>query len=183
LYLCIVFIQLIEFYGWVIFKFFNETTAWFLYLFSEFSFTLLFGYFFITIIKKPQFLTRKQESLSDDFIHTMKMKIDKAIIEDKAYCISELNLTMLASITETSKSDITKYLNTTLNKNFNQFITSNRIEESIIQLKKFSHQEKSIENILHDVGYNSKSVFYSAFKAKVGMTPKQYRKKIEENKH
>ena len=175
LYLIMTFIKVYEYYSWVIFKLIEKTTAWYIYLFLEVIMTAILSYFFIKIIKRPKLLHTKEKK-DETFINEMKKIIDKAMNENKLYRLSEINLTYLAQEINVPKNHITQYLNNSLNKNFNQYITEFRIDESKDLLKKFSSKEKSVENILYEVGYNSKSVFYTAFKAQVGLTPKQYRK-------
>ncbi len=57
-------------------------------------------------------------------------------------------------------------------KNFNQFLNSYRLTEAS---EKLSTEDSPISSIALDIGFVSLSSFNSAFKARFGMTPSQYR--------
>lgn len=59
--------------------------------------------------------------------------------------------------------------------NFYDFLNSYRIEEAK-RLFIEKQDELTISEVLYDVGFNSKSVFNTLFKKKVGMTPSEFKK-------
>ena len=61
-------------------------------------------------------------------------------------------------------------------KNFYDLINTHRVEEAKKRLID-SNNTKTILEILYEVGFNSKSVFNSAFKKNTGFTPTEFRKK------
>jgi AraC-like DNA-binding protein len=73
---------------------------------------------------------------------------------------------------------LSQIINELLNKNFYEFINDYRINAAIEMMSNQKYKKKSIENILYEVGYNSRSTFFTIFKAKTGMTPKIFRKKL-----
>jgi AraC-like DNA-binding protein len=71
---------------------------------------------------------------------------------------------------------VSQVLNMAMNQNFYDFINSFRVNESKKLMAEASNNEKTILEILHKSGFNSKSVFNSAFKKHAGMTPREYKK-------
>ncbi|MDH5721689.1 MAG: helix-turn-helix domain-containing protein, partial [Spirochaetia bacterium] len=64
---------------------------------------------------------------------------------------------------------------------FFEFINSKRIEEAKNILTE--EPDANILNICYDIGFNSPSVFYRAFKKETGMNPKEFIKKtLKKNK-
>jgi len=95
---------------------------------------------------------------------------------EKPYFTSSLTVGELAK-----KIDIpVKYLSQIINENFNQnffdFINSYRIEEAKNILLNSQENKKTVLEILYEVGFNSKSVFNTAFKKNTGLTPTQFKK-------
>jgi len=94
---------------------------------------------------------------------------------DKPYLDSTLTLYDLSGQVKIPPHHLSQILNTCLNKNFFDFINSYRIEESKKLLSNSNHSKKTILQIVYDTGFNSKSVFNTAFKKFTGMTPSQFR--------
>lgn len=161
----------------------TESSSWIIFVISESIFTMGIAYFFIQVVAKPKIL--KFEKISEIMPNALKKMIrenlDKVILEDKIYLTPNLNLTKLADKIHVSSSDLTIYLNKVLNKNFNQFVTDYRIEESKQLLHANYKNKLNVEQVMYASGFNSKSVFNTAFKNKTGMTPSQFKKEALKN--
>jgi len=64
--------------------------------------------------------------------------------------------------------------------NYYEFINRYRIEEAKRMLTSAEHKSTTITDIYLQVGFNSKSVFYTFFKKIEGITPTQYRKNSDQ---
>lgn len=104
-------------------------------------------------------------------------KLNDYIKNEKPYIDPLLSLNGLAKSLSISTRILSQVINNSLKQNFFNLIGSYRIEEAKEMLSKYNYQEKSILEILYDVGFNSKSSFNNIFKKKTGMTPSEYRKK------
>jgi AraC-like DNA-binding protein len=65
-----------------------------------------------------------------------------------------------------------------LNKHFFDFINEYRINDAKKLLKDPTKKEITVLEILYQVGFNSKSSFYTAFKKATNQTPTAYRKSV-----
>ena len=90
--------------------------------------------------------------------------------------IPSLSLNDLAGKLLMSPRILSQVINGSMNQNFFDFVNSYRIEEAKRILLDPSSQHKTILEILYEVGFNSKSVFHSAFKKHANTTPTQFRK-------
>lgn len=105
-----------------------------------------------------------------------KSQLTKFLINEKPYLDPGLTLQVLSEKVSIPIRCLSQIINDTYNKNFNDFINSYRIEESIRMLSDRSNGSKTILEIAYYVGFNSKSSFYEAFKKYTGGTPKNYQK-------
>jgi AraC-like DNA-binding protein len=75
-----------------------------------------------------------------------------------------------------------RLLSNIINRHFNchffEFINSYRIDEAKHMLSNQNQSDKTVLDIMLDVGFNSKATFNTLFKKKVGMTPSEYRKSV-----
>ncbi|NVK52113.1 MAG: AraC family transcriptional regulator [Flavobacteriaceae bacterium] len=168
----------LEFYGWQVFNLFDKSFAWIIYLISEFIFLFSLVYFFYSVITNSKLLPlkiKKRNLLPENKIELIGNKINHALNTDKLFKNPDLNLKRFAKEISVTPNEITNFTNSILNKNFSKLIIEYRIKESQYLLKKYSTNEKTIETIMYESGFNSKSVFYTAFKKETGMTPKTYR--------
>lgn len=97
---------------------------------------------------------------------------------EKPYLNSSVDLQSLAHSLSIKPHHLSQVFNEILHQNFYDFINSYRIKESQSFLADQTHQEATILEILYQIGFNSKSVFNSAFKKHTGMTPTEYRKSL-----
>ena len=83
----------------------------------------------------------------------------------------------LAEQISVSASLLSHIINTSLNKNFYDFINFYRVQESQQMLLENVQGHRTILEILYEAGFNSKSVFNQAFKKHTGMTPTEFVRK------
>ena len=63
-----------------------------------------------------------------------------------------------------------------IGQHFFDFVNSYQINLAAEMLVTYEQQQKTVLEILYEVGFNSKSSFNTAFKKHLLMTPSQYRK-------
>ena len=103
-------------------------------------------------------------------------KLEKLMREQKLYRDPELSLDSLAIRLSISKHLLSQTLNDYLKQSFHHYINDHRIREACFMLRENRHF--SIEAIGHEVGFHSRSSFFSSFKRIMGMTPSKYRASI-----
>ncbi len=102
----------------------------------------------------------------------------KELMEDeKLFCDEDLTLHRTAMHLSITDHQLSEFLNSNLDTNFNGFVNSYRVREAMEML--IREPDRSILSIAYSVGFNSKSVFYSSFTKTAGMSPKEYRKRCD----
>ncbi len=104
-------------------------------------------------------------------------KIKQEIKERKLYRNPKLNLRLLAEQLDIKEKQLSGLMNQYAQMNFYTFINSFRIEEFKELLDSPKGGQLSILGLAKEVGFSSKSTFYSAFKTLVGMTPTEFQLK------
>jgi len=165
----------------------NIKILYLFYISGEIVFLVFISLLFLKGIKQPNvFFGIIEESSKGKYEKTAipelqrksyQKKISQLMEEEKPYLDPFLNIKELAKKIAIPTHHLSQVINSSFDKNFFDFINSYRIEESKKLLTKYSAQEKTILEILYDCGYNSKSVFNTAFKKHTGLTPTQYRDK------
>ena len=84
-----------------------------------------------------------------------------------------LKLSDLASKLHILPHTLSQLLNENMEKSFSQFLNEYRIKEACELIKE--NDNRKLETIGYDVGYNSKSTFYAAFKKITGTTPAKFK--------
>ena len=133
--------------------------------------------------KKPT--TSNQAITKEIIIDDKKTKqvlkhLDK--MEEQAYFLNtDCNLRSMAKKAKTNATYLTKIINTAKAKNFNDYINDLRIEYVLKRLKEDkTFRLFSIKSIANEIGYKSDYSFTKHFKAKTGLNPSYYIKKIKE---
>ncbi|MEE9407157.1 MAG: AraC family transcriptional regulator [Polaribacter sp.] len=103
-------------------------------------------------------------------------EIDAYINKNKSYLDSNLTLTSLSEIFNLSEGYLSQLINTNTGINFSTYINQLRIEESKILLTNPAYKNYTIIAVALESGFNSKSVFYVAFKKQEGISPSEFKK-------
>jgi len=116
---------------------------------------------------QPQLFIETNEHIS---------QLKKWMDHEKPYLDSELSLEKLAQQIQMEEKELSLLINHTIGKHFFDFINEYRISDAKSLLKNPDMSKMTVLEILYQVGFNSKSSFYTAFKKEVGITPVKYRK-------
>jgi AraC-like DNA-binding protein len=97
--------------------------------------------------------------------------------EEALYRRESLTIGALARLLGTQEYLLRRAINGQLGyRNFNDFLHSYRITEACTRLRSQDESVRPIVSIALDLGYNSIGPFNRAFKARVGMTPTEFRR-------
>lgn len=118
----------------------------------------------------------ERSSLTEEKARAILEKLLRLMEQDKPYTDSDLKLSRLASMISVTPNHLSQVVNDTLQQNFFDFVNSYRIDEAKTLMFDPKQQQFTLLAIAYEVGFNSKSAFYSAFKKHTGMTPTQFKK-------
>lgn len=99
-------------------------------------------------------------------------KLEKCMNEKSLYKNPNLSLQDLSKEINISSHQLSQFLNNNLGKNFTSFVNEFRINEACKIIT--SNDKLTLESVGYDVGFNSKSTFFAAFKKHTGTTPLSY---------
>lgn len=99
------------------------------------------------------------------------------MIEQEPYLNPDLTLQELSSQLNISSRELSVLINKHIGLHFFDFVNEYRIGKAMEILKDFSNNKFTIQQVLYDVGFNSKSSFNTAFKKHTKLTPTEYKKK------
>jgi len=112
-------------------------------------------------------------ALSQERKAVIARKIETAMIELKLYLEPDISLLRLARAIKEQPNNVSQTLNSALGSTFFDYVNGWRIRASLSEIKL---ARKNIITVAYDVGFNSQSSFYKAFKIEMGVTPLAYRK-------
>ncbi|MCF2875201.1 MULTISPECIES: helix-turn-helix domain-containing protein [unclassified Tenacibaculum] len=106
--------------------------------------------------------------------------LKETIQEKRLYAKQNITLRDLALSLEMKENRISALIKLHSKTTFYHFINRFRVEEFKKSMKSTKSKQLSVFGLAQEVGFSSKSTFYSAFKAVEGMTPKQYEQTLKE---
>ncbi|MEI6884198.1 MAG: helix-turn-helix domain-containing protein [Bacteroidota bacterium] len=112
--------------------------------------------------------TDKKQQIVDELQRQMEI--------EKIYSDSSLTLALLAKKTGTSVLYLSQIINEEFKVSFPEFVNTYRIKEAQDLLLK-SMGELTVQQVMYDVGFSSKSAFNNAFRKYCGCTPTELRQK------
>jgi AraC-like DNA-binding protein len=181
--ICYIMLWLINVQIFAIIKFFTFA-QWCAYVSSLYALTVfvIINSIAILVMLKPGIFVVKQKyirsSLSENDKNTLFNRLMEFMQTKKPYLEPSLSLKEFSEMMEVPAKNISQVINEKQNQNFNDFVNTFRIEESLLYLKDKEMQRKTILEVLYASGFNSKSSFNLVFKKYTGYTPVEYRKKI-----
>jgi len=114
----------------------------------------------------------KISKLNNEELEPLAIELEKYTLQNKPYLNSELNLETLAKAMKVHPKTLSQAINQILGSNFSEY---NRIKEAKLLLQNNTDNHMTIMEVMYEVGFNSRSVFNTAFKNKTGVTPSQYK--------
>ena len=112
------------------------------------------------------------KKISADDAQLMLHRLEGVMTEKSVFKNPNLKLNDLAREINVSAHQLSQLLNESLGKGFTLYVNEYRIQEACRILT--TAENLTIEAIGEEVGFNSKSTFFSAFKKLKGMTPAMY---------
>lgn len=129
---------------------------------------------FLGVDKNLSLLKSKEKS--DTEVEQTLEQLTNYMISEKPYLDSEISLQKLALLLNLPEKQLSQLINQQTGKHFFDYINEFRINEAKILLKE--NPDLTVLEILYDIGFNSKSSFYTAFKKQTSQTPTAYRKSM-----
>jgi len=117
----------------------------------------------------------QQLSLSEEETEKISKRLRDHMNTEEPFLNSELSLTNLAGQIGVTERNLSEVINGVFNTNFYDFINHYRIEKAKELLVKPPDPKMSIQQIMYEVGFNSKSSFNTEFKKRTGTTPSAFK--------
>ena len=128
---------------------------------------LNFDYLKLSITKKY-----KKSSLSNEMKQELLSKIRDAMERDKLYCDNLITLTKVSKQVGASNNQVSQVINECMNMNFYEMLAEYRINEAVRIYN--ANQNITLEDLVYQVGYNSRTAFNNAFKKIKNKPPSQF---------
>jgi AraC-like DNA-binding protein len=130
----------------------------------------------VLFVKEEEDNTTGKRKIEDAQAATWIQKLE-AIVEEKAlYKNPDLKLADLANAIGITSHQLSQLLNDNLGKSFSTYINEDRISEACKLIA--TDDRLTLEAIGYEVGFNSKSTFYAAFRKVKGTTPALYKEQL-----
>ncbi|WP_164466635.1 helix-turn-helix domain-containing protein [Chryseobacterium nakagawai] len=154
-----------------------------LYAFSSLFVLFVICWFVLNALYRPNLFTGIDKDLIPvqpvNEIRNEPEKL-KALLDfmkrEKPYLDDKLTLQKLAEQMSMPEKQLSLLINQYTGKHFFDFINEFRINDAKVLLKDQPHL--TVLEVLYEVGFNSKSSFYTAFKKETRQTPTEYRKSV-----
>ena len=113
-----------------------------------------------------------RSALDEERTRRIVSKVERAMAEDRLYRSQSVTLRHLSDHTRMPENYLSQVLNTEIGRSFYEFINHWRIKDACALL---AEGDQAVVEIGEEVGFNSRSTFYAAFKKEMGLTPSDYR--------
>lgn len=113
-----------------------------------------------------------RSALTSAHVEKLAVRLETAMQKDTLYLDPNLSLQKLSQHVGALPNHVSQTLNQQIGSSFFDYVARWRIEASKPLI---TASDASVLTVAMDVGFNSRSAFYKAFKRDTGMTPKGYR--------
>ncbi|MEO9476249.1 MAG: helix-turn-helix domain-containing protein [Cyclobacteriaceae bacterium] len=126
--------------------------------------------------EKPKSPKSKSKGIDQNNARLQAEKLRAFVSSERPFLNPALTLRALAEQLEIHPNQLSWLLNEFVGKNFNEFINHERIAHFKKLVVDPDNSHISLIGLAYESGFNSKTVFNTAFKKAEGMTPKEYQK-------
>ncbi|WP_114936951.1 ABC transporter permease [Mucilaginibacter endophyticus] len=147
-----------------------------------FSFATVYVLFGVAAGKvlQPDGNGQSAASLADrSDVREKSRRLKEAVVANRLYADAELTLSSLAVKLTMHPHDLSRIINTGLNRSFNDFINELRVREIARKMQDPSYNHFTLLGIAYESGFNSQRTFNRVFKEMTGKTPAEYKKSLE----
>ncbi|MCA6078987.1 helix-turn-helix domain-containing protein [Fulvivirga sedimenti] len=137
---------------------------------------LTFPHFFKGLPRKA--IRYADSTFTPEEIRNVRISLYAAMDEKELFRKAHLSLDDLANHLQTTPRLLSQVLNNELGMTFFEYVNKKRIDLATSMLTDPAKKDKTILEIMYDVGFNSKSSFNTAFKRFTRETPSSYREKM-----
>ena len=102
-------------------------------------------------------------------------RLETHLRETESFKNPNLTIGLLSNELNIPKRTLSELINDHYDQNFVDFINTYRVNCAKEKLLDPTDPNETVLEVMYDVGFNSKSSFYTAFKKKTGRTPTQYK--------
>lgn len=127
----------------------------------------------------PQPEKYASSSLTDEKKQDLFLRLETLLWEEKVFTDNLLTKEKVAEMLGTNRTYLSQIINEQTKQTFTQFVNGFRTKEAVRLLSDPDNQTP-LKAISAELGFNSMTTFYSQFQAATGMTPAQYRNKVQE---
>lgn len=128
---------------------------------------------------KPQPEKYAASSLTDEKKQDLFLRLETLLREEKVYTDNLLTKEKVADMLSTNRTYLSQIINEQTKQTFTQFVNGFRTQEAI-RLLSDPCNHTPLKAISAELGFNSMTTFYSQFQSATGMTPTQYKNKVQE---
>lgn len=129
----------------------------------------------ISTNKSHKEISKEAQEKNDKDSKQLFAKLNNCIISENIFTIPDLTIMDIADRMNIHPKRISEIINANFNQNFNSYINNFRVEKAKSLLLSELSENFSIEGIGKEVGFQSKTTFYNAFKKITGTTPLGYK--------
>lgn len=115
------------------------------------------------------------DTLPDSTDRTIMEKIEQLMNNKKLYTNAELSLDMLATELGMRRRYVSGAINVCTSKNFFTYVNEYRVKEAIRLMSDAGNEDRTIDAIGFDSGFNDRKTFHRIFKQFTGLTPGAFR--------
>lgn len=151
------------------------------YVLGATSFSFLIYIFSFLFLKKHHFVLEKYSNSPVNITESKKLVQQvRALFEaEETYLDCDTSLTLIAEKLAVKPRVLSQAINENEQTNFSEFVNRYRIERAKLLLVEPARKQDKIATIAFDSGFGNLTSFNVEFKARVKMTPSQYRKQFD----
>ncbi len=150
-------------------------------IFALTAFIMVNAIMLVLLVKPDMFyaMTKyKNSKISEPDKQALRRKLEAYMDSHKPFLNPDLTMESLAEEISVSPRILSQLINESYRKNFKGYILGYRIRESMRLLADEKQGDRTVLEILYEVGFNSKSAFNNQFKMFTNQTPQEYRAKF-----
>jgi len=136
---------------------------------------ILMPHLFYDYQKEVQRLKYTNSKLKGVDVNLIKDRIEELMETEEVYLDEELTLAKLSGMLEISPHQLSEFLNNEMQTNFKSYVNHRRVERAKTLL--VERPDDTTLSIGFRCGFNSKTVFHTAFSRLTGVSPGEYRQK------